>query len=115
MMRYALILKQGGGCDYTIGCGTKIHWLQSATLEDAKMEAKNLFFPPDDEEAGYYYSGLHREAGVDSATLIEVTSAQELPLREWANVHLKRQAEEKAAADTAKRQAEYQKLKKEFG
>ena len=39
-MTYRLILKQSGGCDYTIGCGVQVVDLSATTLVDARAEAR---------------------------------------------------------------------------
>ena len=40
MSKYALWLKQlGDGCDYTIGCGNALHWLDATNPVDATKEA----------------------------------------------------------------------------
>lgn len=35
---YVLVIRQTGGCDYTIGCGTKLIPLDAQDIEDAEKE-----------------------------------------------------------------------------
>lgn len=59
-MRYFLVEKQGGGCDYTIGCGLRISELPFAkSVEEAKAEAAKKI--GDNWRANYEYGIEHAE------------------------------------------------------
>lgn len=85
-MKYYLIQRQSGGCDYTIGCGIRITQLSAKTMEKAKEEA--------DEEIGSSWQGRD-ERSINSAELLEVSES--LDLSEYLD--------QKKAERVAKRQA----------
>lgn len=123
-MNYAVILYQQGGCDYTIECGTKIHYLGADTREEAEKEAKRLVFKPlrtgtalDENSDDYEEEDLGRytEANISSMQLIEITYSKPLPLAEWRVEYSKAKTTAHEEAEKAKRLAQFNKLKKEFG
>lgn len=68
-MRYYLIERQSGGCDYTIGCGIRVTEFVANDLEDAKKKvAKNI---------GSKWRGGD-EHSIDSAELLEVSESCDL-------------------------------------
>ena len=62
-MQFILIKRQGGGCDYTIGCGIRIRKLKSTNKGDARIEARDLI--------GSQW-GSQNEDGIEEAELLQV-------------------------------------------
>lgn len=42
MKTYLLVRRQGGGCDYTIGCGISVSSFQAESMEDAERKIVDL-------------------------------------------------------------------------
>ena len=42
MKTYLLVRRQGGGCDYTIGCGISVSSFQAESMEAAKLKIVDL-------------------------------------------------------------------------
>ena len=68
-MRYYLVERQSGGCDYTIGCGIRITQLNANSLGAAQVEAA--------KEIGSNWKAPH-ESGIEKAELLEVSQAIDL-------------------------------------
>lgn len=68
-MKYYLIERQSGGCDYTIGCGIRVTQLLANSLEEAKEKAA--------KEIGSYWKG-GSEHSIESAELLEVSESVDL-------------------------------------
>jgi hypothetical protein len=83
-MKYVLIERQGGGCDYTIGCGIRVTTLKAKDLDSAKEEAAN--------EIGSSWHGKY-EGSIDSAEILEVNKSYDL------ESFLKKKAIEQAEED----------------
>jgi hypothetical protein len=107
-MRYYLIERQSGGCDYTIGCGIRITELIANDLEDAKKKAaKNI---------GSKWRGGD-EHSIDNAELLEVSESCDLA------AFLDQRAKDRAEARESKKQtdqlkkdeAEFKRLQKKLG
>jgi len=106
-MTYILVMQQGGGCDYTIGCGTKVVTLDSTTPEDAVVEAERVV----DDHGGFDTAGENR---VDSAKILVVTDTVPFDLRA-IRLRLERERlEAEAVAKEAKDRAELARLKQRF-
>lgn len=107
-MYYLWLEQRGGGCDYTIGCGQRMYRLNGNTLEEAKEDAKQYF---DGENYGYGRG----DYALEDATIFKF-EADAMPI---LNAILKQEAEEKKAADEARKlaqeKAEFERLKKKFG
>jgi hypothetical protein len=98
-----ILVQEGEGCDYTIGCGVRVVPLRAATVEDARVEAERMI-----HRDGY----LDREGSVEKAVL--VTAHEYLPVVTWkANKLLV----EKSRVESQERQrelAELERLKKKY-
>lgn len=123
-MRYAVILHQVGGCDYTIECGTKIHYLGADTREEAEKEAYRLLFPgvrtgaaldEDNDDYEEEDAGKYTNANISSMTLIEINKSTPLPLSKWRVEYANAKMTAHQEAEKAKRLAQFNKLKEEFG
>lgn len=114
-MRFLLVMNQGGGCDYTIGCGINYRFTEADTLEQAMAAFKEEYTGiGNDEEEGILNPDTS-ERMWESAFVVTVSEQVEVPLSEW---HLEcygaLEAEENARlekherAQLAKLQAKYQ-------
>ncbi|KKN65748.1 hypothetical protein LCGC14_0478870 [marine sediment metagenome] len=106
MKEYWVILRQMGGCDYTIGCGVCVDKIKAKTIEDAVEYIL-------EEYVGGYQNG---EGCPDDIELLEVTRHidMHMPLIRAQDL-LQRKLEEKrkCKAEEAER-AEYKRLKEKF-
>jgi len=103
--KYMVIMVQNGeGCDYTIGCGVKVEPLKARTVEDARAEAQRIITLD-----GY----LERDGAVYKAVL--VTAHEDLPVESWkAGLKAVREAEE-AEEQRGRELAELERLKAKYG
>lgn len=102
-MRYFLVEKQGGGCDYTIGCGLRITELPFVkSVEEAKAEAA--------EKIGDYWQGKY-EYGIDHAELLVVED--KIDLSDYlTKAAQKREADRKAEEAKDQEKAELETLER---
>ena len=105
MPSYLLVMHQSGGCDYTIGCGTKTVLLGDCTLAEANAEIEQTL---QDHGVG---SGDDR---VDEVELYEIKSVGFDFDGYKARKKVERNAEV-AAAKEAKDRAELARLKAQYG
>lgn len=104
-MQYKAYLKQGGGCDYTIGCGRTVINIEADSFELAKTKLNLIIM---DE----YSDGI---MAIDSAELFEVSSVYTAPVADLIKTS-KQLRESLDQEDEEKRQrAQYEELKKKFG
>lgn len=102
---YIAILTQGGGCDYTIGCGVKVKTLRASSMEEAQVEVERLV---EDYGGG-------SECRVDGATLYTVTRSCACDTQAiYEKVRAKQKAEEDADLEDEER-AEFDRLSKKYG
>lgn len=107
-MKYILVLRQDGGCDYTIGCGIKLVDLKSESQDDARVEAVAEI--GDDWKADHEYA-------IQRATLLEVSTGFDLaPSLDAAKEQRKAAASERARALEAEREEqEFERLRRKLG
>ena len=107
---FIVVLKQDGGCDYTIGCGTVVYRLVSKTMEDAIDEL--VKYEGDDEDIVDYYGGSE----LTNCDIYEVSDSFDfLKLHNTLDEAKKKlQLIKEKARDKAKRKEQYKKLKMEF-
>ena len=102
MNNYMAYLSQGGGCDYTIGCGLKLVYLKSDNHKDAVEELANII------------RGHVGENALGSATLFQVSGQWAMNVQkiydEAEEASLKNQTEEEKKREL--QQLEY--LKKKY-
>ena len=107
-MKYYLIQRQSGGCDYTIGCGIRVTQLSAKTMGKAKEEA--------DEEIGAAWHGEFEHA-IDSAELLEVSES--IDLSEFLDQKKAERVAKKQAADEIKQrkkdEEEFARLQRKLG
>ena len=105
-------ITQGGGCDYTIGCGQKFAPIHGAkTIE----EAVEKILDPEDGYGGSYRLGPNSEGSIDSITIYECSAPVEVDL-EAARAELKRQDDEEAARKVEeKERVDFARLQAKYG
>lgn len=107
MSRFILVLEQGGGCDYTIGCGTKVVELDATDGTMASLEAIEVI--------DYYGGFAPHETRVAEATIYKVDDAVQLDL-DGIRAGRKAEADKaKAKAKEKKERREFERLQKKFG
>lgn len=105
MKQYKAHLDQGGGCDYTIGCGQVLIYLNSTNMEDAKKELQKII-----EER---YS--HEERQLESAIIYEVSDEFELDVKDYYDQLQKERDEYNRLQREKKEREEFERLKQKFG
>ncbi len=110
-MRFFVWFNQGGGCDYTIGCGQRLVPLPDTikTVEEAKVEVFR-------EEGSqpyhrYYYSG----SDIEKVVIYGVVSEHEVNLDKIENDKATKELIEKLILEEATEKAEFERLKKRYG
>lgn len=104
MSKFIAYVKQGGGCDYTIGCGQAVLELESTTYNEAVEELRREIV--DD---------CYNEDVIEIATLYEIASEHEMPIAEWYSDARKRDRESAASLILKAERLEYDRLKEKFG
>lgn len=86
-MKYAIIIiGEGEGCDYTIGCNQKLVELEATDLEAARVEAKEIMlgeYDPDENEFYEGYIHIRGEDQIESAQLVSIV--EDLDIDGWLN------------------------------
>ena len=82
--KYIAVLRQSGGCDYTIGCGIEVVKLDAESMDDAQRECEALL------ENNYW----DVESRLDSITVHEVTRSSEMDLNRTCKEIAKRKKDE---------------------
>jgi spore coat polysaccharide biosynthesis protein SpsF (cytidylyltransferase family) len=95
------ILEQGGGCDYTIGCGIRVEVLNANTLKDARQELRDSIM------AGEY-------SEVESINIYVVSDSQSFNIESVREEMKAAKAAAREKKELAKKKALYEELKKEF-
>ena len=109
MMRWMLLKKQGGGCDYTIGCGLNYEIFDAVDKEVAVEISRDLL-----AEGGHLSTNPHAEWNLQEALLIQVESIDPLPLGEWLQERKAEQTAEEAKKKEAAERAQYEHLKGKY-
>lgn len=98
--------EQGGGCDYTIGCGVQLEKLPGSELQEATRHAI-------DDHPNRFEEGSDDE--VVALTILEVVDATKIDVAD-----IKLQMFQRAVADAAQKteneeRAEFERLRAKFG
>lgn len=106
MKKYKAHLDQGAeGCDYTIGCGHALIWLNASNMEEAKIELS--------KEIKERYSSL--ESKIESAIIFEVTEEVEINVKDYYDQLQRERNEYDRLQREKKEQEEFERLKQKFG
>lgn len=108
-MTWLLILFQGGGCDYTIGCGYA-HWTVEADDEEGAREAAREML----QNEGYLRTSDFATV-IDSVEMYPLAGdAINLPVGKWRKEEADAEKAEAAKEAEAQRRRQYAALKQEF-
>lgn len=83
MKNYIAILRSQAGCDYTIGCGIKIHEISANTIQDAEIQMVDLI-------RDYYgdFSNIE-EYRINGCEIFEIGVIKDVDVEWYRNEHLK--------------------------
>ena len=109
MSNFLILMRQNGGCDYTIGCGLAYEIYKADSAEEAfkKWAAAN-------DDLSYYLPG--NESALESVEIFEISSANHSDI--WPEFVKFKQQKIKTASELAKEaaeKAEYERLRAKFG
>jgi hypothetical protein len=105
MKTYKAYLNQGGGCDYTIGCGQTVIDIKANSMEEAKVKLI--------KEIQEEYS--HEERQLDSAELYEIENIISIDCKELY-IAIDEAREKKIAKEQEEREKQdYIRLQAKFG
>lgn len=118
-MEYIAILKQSGGCDYTIGCGMGTYPIEANSMEEAKATLLKMLYGrynPEfvtKEEEDEWGKGF-LEMGLTSVELLEVNRSERLGISKL-NKNYTEAVDDKTKEVNAEREhKQYMRLKEKF-
>lgn len=103
-MIYILVRNQGGGCDYTIGCGIAVTKLEATNDADALAEARIRILE----------DNFHKESRLCNARLLKVESETALDVEGWYREEQARRDAEKQHQAEMKERTEFERLSAKF-
>jgi hypothetical protein len=104
MSKFFLVMKQeGGGCDYTIACGTKVVPLTADNLEAAKIEVRCQLLEEDDDVIYGYLVDPESDEHLEEAYIVELSHQVDIAAmgQEVVDARNKREASEEESAARA--------------
>lgn len=122
MPQFLVHTQQGGGCDYTIGCGHRVDLISADTLGAAVEKVRQQWFglepgDPSALEDGEKYDGeyaVHPKEGIKKVTIYEIGGVVGMDVASlFREVEGKKAAREKVAKE-ARDRAQYEALKAQF-
>jgi hypothetical protein len=106
MKHFLVIYNQGGGCDYTIGCGIRTERIDATDME----AAKRLVYDQIQEE-----HPSDSEMGIDTCVIFEVTDIFTVDVDSvYQKIDMEKIVLEQARKEAEERE-EYKRLKAKFG
>ncbi len=105
-LKFVAYVDQGSGCDYMIACGKTLWKLESLTYDEAVKELKIKAIG----DEGYW-----GEDELETITLFEIISVQQIPLSGWYSDARKLIEDEKVMAREVIEKMEFERLKRKFG
>lgn len=100
-MFYVLLVGEGEGCDYTIGCNKTFRKLEASTWQTAREEVADICADCE-------------EPSIAKATILAVTECQDFDIATWKADHRRRKEEEKKKEERARKKAMLEQLKAEL-
>jgi hypothetical protein len=111
---WMLMVQNGEGCDYTIGCGLCAEPLKAQTIEEARKEAEDFFTARDEDGwENSHHVNPKSESALEHVVL--VTASEFLPLEKWQEEYLAYRAKKDAEEQRKKDEAELERLQKKLG
>jgi hypothetical protein len=110
MKRFLLVEDQSGGCDYTIGCGTRVTEFEAADMAAAIAYLRHNAEHDDCDETG---GELFDDDRVTEAQLYEIADSQQLSLAAW-KAEAAPEPEASATVEHDHERALYELLRKKF-
>lgn len=104
-MKYIAILRQTGGCDYTIGCGINTITFEAETAKEAAFKLQDI--------VKENYS--HEEHRLESIHFYEILSTYEVSVNLWYKKFDDEKNAVKSKIENDADWAEFQRLKEKFG
>ena len=112
-MKYLVVERQHGGCDYTIGCGVNITFVTADSIEDAGKVYMEEYEDGNPEEG---YNPLKGEMSVNEVEIYEITEKKATINMEVWNASIEnRVAAAKAKQKESQEREELERLKKKYG
>jgi hypothetical protein len=106
MPRFFLFEEQGGGCDYSIGCGFRLREIDASTMKEAiEIVTK------DDKDP---FIRVYGDSAIESARILQVDVIEEIDLVTIASERNKKRQEKIATRKNKEDRKEYERLKKKF-
>jgi hypothetical protein len=105
---YWIIVRQGGGCDYTIGCGVCVGRINAKTYEDA------VEYAIEEYALGYQEHGQHDPDVVEVLEVTKYTNMHDALIVHQTNKK-EQIAREKAKKIKKAEKEEYERLKEKYG
>ncbi len=101
MMKFWLWMKQGNGCDYTVGCGERLVELTGDTISEARMSVPGAL----------ERYGISNENTLDEALILSFVE-DAMPM---VRSRVDRLEEGRRVREVADKRAQLERLKKELG
>lgn len=105
---FIAIMHQEGGCDYTIGCGTKVVELKAKNKEQATNELIHMFFHEDGDMHGH-------EEDVGEVNVFEVKEKLHFDLSGLVRDQKEKEKEKEKKRQEEHEKAELRRLKAKYG
>ena len=104
-MKYIAILRQEGGCDYTIGCGINTIQFEAVNAQEAAAKLQEI--------VNENYSG--EEQRLKTIHFFEAANSYEVDLNKWYKKIDDQKAAKKLKQENEADWAEFLRLKEKFG
>ena len=114
MGQFLVIATQGGGCDYTIGCGVK-YWYESAGSMSELIDEIEINLFEDDGDSNYSGRLGGYESGYDTLEIIEVGDTHSFDLDALRGREELIRAKAQARESEAEERAELKRLQNKYG
>jgi len=115
MKTYMVLMCQGNGCDYTIGCGMACDTYEANSPEEAfqKWTDSRDMNLPEEECYKYYFPG--GEGELQWVQVLELGETNEHLWPDYIEKKTQKAKKENLAAEKANELAEFERLKKKLG
>ena len=115
-MKFLAIFEQkGDGCDYTIGCGTRVIEFEASNIAEALHQVGRLDDAAPDYSLGYFGAEEGGESEMKRVRVVAAEDCRQLDLIAiYAERRCRAQHAQRDAQDEADRR-EYERLKQKYG